>query len=444
MAPRPPDDYPAFVAQLRSCFDVLKRSLSEAIDEAVPTEGRTVRACARQLDLKRGLVHKLLQLSATSDLGTCLGAMPGPSAWRTIVEALARRGVAAKRLTSLETAVQAALRSAKVEPARRWMLQLAAAGGLDSAAEQKVSLEIRRSGFDAASAMLGLSARARVALFVLAPSSVPDRVDLLQWTVFEGLRRHRPGQPWRLVSSMPPPDAELPPGRARSIVDAGDRCPMVPDLSSPAASNAAIVATPAVARSHVEGSQVALAATLGDRPDSNAELRATFAAIAPQVGQVHAEGEEDLVHLEVGANLPLQWLMLEILIDRRLELGTTPIAGLFASRQRARGEGWPMEGRLPVETSIEEIEPDPASRGNAFGLPKAWSWFRPLHAEILDRSNRMLGGEGSPAERFRCWRVAVAYPHSPSLLWAWFRMPLHDQAATSRRRRKASRGTRRG
>ena len=80
MAPRPPDDYPAFVAQLRSCFDVLKRSLSEAIDEAVPTEGRTVRACARQLDLKRGLVHKLLQLSATSDLGTCLGAMPGPSA----------------------------------------------------------------------------------------------------------------------------------------------------------------------------------------------------------------------------------------------------------------------------------------------------------------------------------------------------------------------------
>lgn len=444
MAPRPPDDYAAFVAQLRSCFDVLKRSLSEAIDEAVPTEGRTVRSCARQLDLKRGLVHKLMQLASTSDPGTCLGVMPGASAWRTIVEALAQRGVAAKRLTSLETAVQAALRAAKVEPARRWMLQLAAAGALDSAAEQKVSLGIRRSGFDAASAVLGLSARARVALFVLAPSSVPDRVDLLQWTVFEGLRRHRPGQPWRLVSSLPPPNAELPPGRVWSIVDAGDRCPLVPDLSSPAASGSAIVATPPVAGSPVEGSQVALAATLGDRPDSNAELRATFAAISPQAGPAHADSEEDLVHLEVGANLPLEWLMLEILIDRRLELGTVPVTGLFASRQRARADGRLMDHRLPVEAAIEEMEPDPSSRGNAFGLPKAWSWFRPLHAEILDRSNRMLGGEGSPAERFRCWRVAVAYPHSPSLLWAWFRMPLHDQAATSRRRRKASRGTRRG
>ena len=278
MAPRPPDDYPAFVAQLRSCFDVLKRSLSEAIDEAVPTEGRTVRSCARQLDLKRGLVHKLMQLASTSDPGTCLGVMPGASAWRTIVEALARRGVAAKRLTSLETAVQAALRAAKVEPARRWMLQLAAAGALDTAAEQKVSLGIRRSGFDAASAVLGLSARARVALFVLAPSSVPDRVDLLQWTVFEGLRRHRPGQPWRLVSSLPPPNAELPPGRVWSIVDAGDRCPLVPDLSSPAASGSAIVATPPVAGSPVEGSQVALAATLGDRPDANAELRCCHGA----------------------------------------------------------------------------------------------------------------------------------------------------------------------
>lgn len=154
--------------------------------------------------------------------------------------------------------------------------------------------------------------------------------------------------------------------------------------------------------------------------------------------------EEDLVHLEVGANLPLEWLMLEILIDRRLELGTVPVTGLFASRQRARADGRLMDHRLPVEAAIEEMEPDPSSRGNAFSLPKAWSWFRPLHAEILDRSNRMLGGEGSPAERFRCWRVAVAYPHSPSLLWAWFRMPLHDQAATSRRRRKASRGTRRG
>ena len=428
-------DYPSYLHELQLAFGSLRSALARVIDAVVPPQGRTVRSCARQLDLRAGVTYKLLTLASASDPATGLNSMLGRPAWQTVVKALRSRGAAESDLQQLAEAVSKAERLRKLDPARQWMVRIAAAGGQDSDQELKARLELRRSSFQITAEILGVSAKARIARFVMAPSATAGRIDVLQWTVFEDLRRVRPGPPTRLVPRFPPPSAAVPAGRPRAVVDAGDCCPLVPDLSSPAIAGHVILSNEEEPGARFPGGSVSLAASPGTGPS----LRATFAAITPATGSLFAEHDADEVTFDVGANLPVEWLMLDLLVDRRIELASIPRAGLFASRD---GLGhW--EYQLPVKTPIEEIEPAVSKQRGRFSLPSGFSWFRALDAEILERSDRLLHGAGvPPPERFRCWRVAVRYPLLSTLLWAGFRLPLREPLTHAVARRRSPRNAR--
>lgn len=429
-----PATFSEYASALEQRLEALRVALSAAVDVAVPPEGRTVRTFARQMNLRRAAAHKVLLLASTSQPAIGLPAWLGPATWRSVVEALRSRGVPDPAVAGLHKAIKEVDTLRKIDSSQQWMVRLAAAGGLDTAAERATSLAKRKAVYEATIALSGISARARVARYVLAPSSTPGRVDVLQWTVFEGLRRTRPGPPWRLAPGLSPPGESSATDRVCAIVDAGDHTPLVPEFSSPEAAGDAI-------ESGVEPNDLAfgsrrlsLGSWLGG-PD--VAIRATFALMRRAIGSAFAVEKEDHADFQVGATPPMEWLMLDLLVDRRLQLGSVPIAGLFPSRAEPGSRRDLVSGRLPVEANVNEVEWSvTGKRKPELPLPREFDWFRSLDEKILERSSQLLGDDGAaPCDRFRCWRVVVHYPPVPSILTAGFRLPAPPRARTPRSRR---------
>ncbi len=430
-------DYPTYLQELGASLVALQAALSAAVDQAVPIEGRSVRSCAMRLGLRRGMVHKVFQLAASVEPGVCLPAMLAARTWNTLIEALARQGVGEASLSRLRDAAAAASRLNSEDFAPRWMIELAAAGGLDSSEEARARLKQRASAFELSASMLGLSAELRLAQWFLAPSCAPGRIDVLSWTVFNGLRRTTPGEPWRLAPQMPPPVAgsEDRVG-ATPIVDAGELCPLVPDLSSPQASAGGLIPRFEQRAWGGPGGSIMLAPVLESRGRS---FRAVFAKMEPSLGAVTSEREEDQPQIEVGANLPLASMVAELWVDRRIDFASEPVVGMFARSQRHRDSGWQsLDQRLPVEATFEEIELGvELAGGRGKGRPAALRKVANVYDAILERSCQLLPGEGPVADRFRCWRVIVPHPPEPSIMWVGIRMPIRSAKPTEGAPRRA-------
>lgn len=419
-------DYQTYLQELGACLAALQVALSAAVDRAVPIEGRSVRSCAMRLGLRKGIVHKVFQLAASAEPGVCLPAMLAPRSWKSLHEALSRQGIDGDTLSRLQQAAAAARRMMSEEVAPRWMIELAAAGGLDSAEAAQARLTQRANAFELSASMLGLSAELRLAQWFLAPSREPGRIDVLSWTLFDGLRRTTPGEPWRLAPQMPPPVAgsEDRVG-ATPIVDAGELCPLVPDLSSPPASAGGLIPRFEQRAWGGPGGSIMLAPSLESRSTS---IRAVFAKMERALGAMTSEREEDQPQIEVGANLPLASMVAEMWVDRRIDLASEPVVGMFARSQRHRDSGWQtLDQRLPVEAMFEEVEfAAKAAGGRGVGRPAALRKVASVCDAILERSARLLPGDGPAVDRFRCWRVVVPHPPEPSIMWVGLRMPIRS------------------
>ncbi len=429
--PASSSNFTDLLGRLQPAFSTLRQILFTALATVIPEDGWRVRAWAMRLRIGRTLAHNMLQLATVNDLAVGLTAMPGASGWKRILEALRDAGVDEDMLAMLRLVVREVHDLMKGDAAKRTTLRLLAAGGLEDESAQRAMLDIRRRFHQAALELWGLGARGRRATYVVAHSAQgPDRVDLAAWMVFDGLRRLRPGPPWPVAPSIGAPapgdeseDAILPP-RGEAFGGTSELSPLVADLSSPDAIQGGLCRY----GDFVDEWSADWITLAHDVPPSDTGMQAVFGRMLPSAGARWADGGDDAVNLSIGGHLPLEWISIEVAIDRRIELGSRPSAGLFLHEQ-SYGQGrWKATHRLPIAVEVEEVgvEADAAASGvERFELPTPQRDLRTRHAEILARSGVRLGCPREAfGEKFRLWRAIVEYPPLPSYLWIGWDLPV--------------------
>lgn len=416
--------------RLQAAFATLRVNLSATLVTVMPQENWRVRAWAMRLDIGRSLAHNMLQLATVNDVAVGLTAMPGENGWNLILEALRTAGVEEDRCASLRRAVQRIQELTKGDAAKRTTLRLLAAGGLEDKGAQRAMLDIRRRFQQAALELWGLGARGRLSTYVVSPSpKSEDRVDVAAWMAFDGLRRLRAGPPWPVSPALVSQgragrsgDASLPP-LGETFGDASEWSPLVVDLSSPEAIEGGLCRYDEFVDAWSPG-WITLA---HDAPPSDKGMHAVFGRMLPSVGSRWAQDSDDAVNLSIGGHLPLEWIGIEVAVDRSLGLGSRPSAGLYLHEQSYSHGRWKATHRLPIAVEIEEVgaetEAD-ASGVERFALPHAQRSLRSWHSEILARSGERFGcSREAFDERFRLWRAIVKYPPLPSYLWIGWDLP---------------------
>ena len=118
-----PATFSEYASALEQRLEAVRVALSAAVDVAVPSEGRTVRSFARQMNLRRATAHKILLLASTSQPAIGLPAWPGPATWRSVVEALRSRGVPDPAVAGLLKAIKEVDTLRKIDSSQQWMVR---------------------------------------------------------------------------------------------------------------------------------------------------------------------------------------------------------------------------------------------------------------------------------------------------------------------------------
>ena len=189
-------DFEAILSALSDSVDELQRVLREALDVSLSPSSSGVRACGRALGVTRFLGWSCWNVAYALDLPTALHALPGTRGWNAIIEGLRGQGCPAPLLARLRRAVADLSQRLPAGRMNAALLRSIAAGTLDTAHQAGAVRRARRQARAAAEVLHGMRADGNVAAFVLAPSPHGGRIDAATFSIFEGLRRLRPGPAW--------------------------------------------------------------------------------------------------------------------------------------------------------------------------------------------------------------------------------------------------------
>lgn len=384
------DDFSAIVTELGRLIDALRVDLREALEAVLPKlDG--ARACGRALGLKRGLGWKVYSVATASDLPTSLAVLPRKAGWELLFSSLQEGRCPPKKLEALRHSVGAVQDFLEVGHFRRPMLRALAAGQLDDARETAALTRARRAVREGSESIYGVRCAVQLGMYVIGPPDDLGRVDFVAGSVFNGLRRLRPGPPIAIKSvakAWHPSWNEERPARPLGA------CPrsgwLVEDLSTQDvwqhrlflkdASNGPVV----YLRDHATG--------------KDAAIHATFAELMLKGGTVGQPDDRVDIHLAV--SIPTANCVFEAWIHRSIGRRTEPAASLVAFPEIS-----------PTLDSAEDPIPLPlearARALDSHALPARLRAIKGVHSELLRRAAEAIGAR---AEEFVGFRVEVPDP----------------------------------
>merc|ERR1711965_519155 len=212
--------------------------------------------------------------------------------------------------------------------ASRQEITAIAAGGLDSAAQQRHQAKVKKAHFDSTVALRGEVANAMVSTWFVTPAKAdPDHLSLVSLNMKDGLRTIRPMGP-RLVHRGTKVDVE-----AESLnwsrLDASAKANPIPSL------------VPAASTPNLDGDVVQVVSketatlVLAD-PDLHPDraLTLTFADLIDDVGSMHAQPDMRTGQVGVHVSIPIRHLYLDVLFDESLPAVDPAAALYFAAAER--------------------------------------------------------------------------------------------------------------
>lgn len=398
-------DFEATHAAVSQRMQVLQAALREALDVALPS-GSGVRACGRALGVTRFLGWSCWNVAYAPDLPAALHALPGARGWTTLLDALRRRGCPNALLARIQTAVEELSRRLPSGRMNAALLRSIAAGTLDSSAESQRVRRARRGARAAAEVLHGIRADANVAVFVLAPRAGTGLIDAATFSIFEGLRRIRPGPSWPIYRwSITQKSGGGEVGARRALVDSAVP-PLVPGLSTPDAAGR-------IVRTRADRSEAAIDFVAPQDARSDAH-RIVFAESIPGAGDLGDESPR--ADLAMTFSLPLGRAIFDIYLHREVPRRGAVTTALYPptevmalARMTEPGFAWSEAMRLPMAEAVEQLD-SPA-------LPRALRGADPAYRTCLAHA---LAALGRPAEDFELFRVELADPpmHG-SLVMRW-------------------------
>ncbi len=397
--------YAADLAALECRADALSDAVSDAL-RSVVRDPTAVRACGRKLGINKNLSSKLVHIARATDLSTILSAMPGQRGWRKIVAAFAAAHGDPDRLAALESAIGDF--DAEIERRRidRRTLATMAGGGLDSPRSRDEHRRLRARAVQDTAAVLGTKADVNALIYLLAPSGRDDdSIDIIAVASMYGLHRLGPGPNLQvhLAATAYRHDVESPVVGERLGAGMTDSH-LLEDWSSPGAAAELVVR---------DGEGIQSIFFAGGGTSRACAIDIAFLEWLPSAAYVHARHEREIGTFGMPVSVPSDWLVLEVLVDRRIPLHEVPEAAAYSQigGPPARNH-WSEAQRLPMT--------EPVRSGLDAGLPDSLDGIRERHRDVRRIAAEQIGRTISD---FTTHLVAIPSPVLSSNVMLRWRLP---------------------
>lgn len=375
--------------------ELLQSALKQALSEIQVGEN-SARSLARQLGVDKMLGSQAMRIAAATDTPDILSALPGERGTRTLMEGLKRAGAGANTVAKLESAVVELYRAFEQLNASPLQISAMAAAGRGTAAEQRHLAKMQKLYFESGIALRGEMADAIVVTWFVTPSKKDaSLITLASLDMTVGFRTLRWLGP-RIVHRGVSVDHDC---------EAGDWSTVDQMKSNSIPALVASASTPDIGLGVVEAKRTQSGTLVVADPDAHTSraLTLTFAEKLEAVGPFHATPEQRTGELSSQISFPVRQLYFDVMLDRTLP-AIEPTAALFFSATRGveYGEFADLQrfhGRIDAQFV------------RSTALPAASKVDSKLHAKMLAHGAAMMD---RPLEAFRCFRMHIPYPPSPS------------------------------
>ncbi len=396
--------------EIQARFANLRLALRAALE---PHVRRTLggRAAARKLGLDKSLGWKVFQLAFAADEETAASHIPGVRAWEKLFSALEQRQVnmvAAKNLRSAIDSLESALVSNKI---KRGSIPELFLNGTVSQSSGRHLLRIRRDATRTANSIFGVRIEARVACFLVAPSTTHGMVDLAGLTMIHApeflssrapLQLYVPLLAWSESSAA----IETQGGSLPTNAATGNALePLVIDLSSRGL-------TADELKRDAEDKRKAIY-FFGRRQDRTEPLSLCFAELQLEVGSMYGTMNDSSASLGIPIEEPIDLLVFDVCVHRSIPMSGSIEAGVTDSRPPRRdGDRPKFDQRIRTEARLVEID--------SLALPAPISAHSATYGELVRRGASALA---TTIDDYRLHRFAIAYPPTNAYLFARWKLP---------------------
>lgn len=392
------EQHPGLQEELRASSWELRGALIAGL-EALGAETLTPTELTKRLGLDKSLAWKLGQVVQVTEPAGILEFLPGTSAMAILVRAFAKAGAdeaVVERIRGAQEVFEAAVAR---HAGDRATLELV----VDSmGGRRRGKLETsRKLAFRGNSGIWGVQAGVRVNTLLLAPSPGDESGEWVDSGLVGGwvdFRRLRPDARWVIFRR-----------RSYSVAGATVR-PEVP-IDPEAAAESEKAGELMLMNNYCTGSVPELVPTKegdmtvyelgGGAVGNTGAFSCFFGTVSQRLGKRFASQPDETADFSAQISAPVEMLLFDLLVHRKLEFPTAPTSGVYANLVAAHA-GLHARDLLPVEAPVQDC---------GMGRPAWQSSVVPRYDEIVSDAVRAMGYD---AADFRVWRVELEYPPFPS------------------------------
>ena len=386
---------PIFKVHFRQAVQGLRGALTELLGSIDGLPDRPLQL-ARHLGLNKNLAWKLVKIVKANDPIEAVQHIPGESGVRILLDAFKEHGAGKRELEAVRDAVAEFDRMVTVHTGNRASLELML-GSLAPGSLDRGRLEAgRKLAFQGNSSTLGVQARARLSLQIVAPSATEEgMVDIAAVGGLVGFRRLRSNATWPLLTTQGFTDDDRDPGPImRTPLVEGSGLPLLADFcSKPLPELRALQSAAGVTYELCEG-------PVGH----TAESTCIFGWYTRALGSVYARGEDPVAEFILALHTPVEAAVFDILVHRDLPFEGEPELKMFSAMHGQPAFPISQHGRyeIPGKPTLQNLGAEP---------PVVATAHFPRYRELIEFTAEKAGWNLS---EFRGYRLELRYPPIPS------------------------------
>ncbi|MEM7310013.1 MAG: hypothetical protein AAF682_25280 [Planctomycetota bacterium] len=382
---------PVFADHFRQAVQGLRGALTELL-ASVPGLPKRPLPMARALGLNKNLVWKVDKIVRAADPIDAAPHIPGEGGMRLVLAAFREHGAGQRELDAVRAAVDEFDRMVSLHTGDRASLALML-GSLAAERPDPARLSAgRKLAFQGNSSTLGVQARARFSLQMIAPSAVkPGMVDVIAVGGLLGFRRLRTTAAWPLLRTQGFSDDE--PNVRRAALSGEPGIPLLRDFCSES--------LPEV-RS-IEREDGTLFELTEGPVGHTAESDWVFGWCTQALGSTHSDEEDGVAEFLLSLYTPAEAVVFDLLVHRDLPFEGAPALRTFSIMHGQPPFPVSRHGRyeIPLHQPLQELGRPPIVA----------SQHIPRYREMVDFA---CASQGWELDGFRGYRFELRYPPIPS------------------------------
>ena len=375
----------------------LRDATSAAIKAAGAADLNSL-ALSRKLGIDKSLSWRMVRFTEEANAFSASKHLPGEAGLRIFARAIRASGNAAEAASELEASVDQLEGVITKHAGNRAAFQALLTHCTDQPNADNRAVNFRRNAYEANAALWGIQAQTRLMMAFLTAGE-GNSVDVALVSGFIGLRRSRRDLSW-------------PVARRRVLGHHGHTSE---GLALPLDPAMAMDAAPMLSEySTIRGESLRPIGTdhgfWYELPEGDIGLKGTvdciFGERLPGAGPALRDGIVDDAEVMLRVDIPTEHILLEVFIDRKIPIHSTPTASQFSLLTGGSGENSPdrERGRMPIADQVQELGTD----------SRTWSTpVAPRHWEMVHDCMQWMSKRTAD---FGVYRVSMQWPLIPTAI----------------------------